>query len=84
VNGASIYSNAWNIVKIIPKITVDTRDRRDLVRFPFIISWWAHVTVTPDERRRIVLRRGTLMGLNELIWKGGHVCPSSSVGEILL
>jgi hypothetical protein len=83
-NGASIYSNAWNEVKIAPNITVNIRDKRDFSRFLFSISWWAQVTVTPDERSKIVFKRGTLIGLKELIWYGGHVCPSSRVGEILL
>jgi hypothetical protein len=39
---------------------------------------------TPDESKRIVFRRGILIGLKELIDRGGHICPSSTVGEILL
>jgi hypothetical protein len=50
----------------------------------FIIAWWAHVTETPDDRRRMVFRRGILIGLKELMDKGGHIWPSSTVGEILL
>jgi hypothetical protein len=55
-------------VKIAPSITVKIKDRRDFSRFLFNISWWAQVTVTPDERSKIVFRRGTLIGLKELIW----------------
>jgi hypothetical protein len=50
----------------------------------FIIAWWAHVTETPEERRRMVFSSGILIGLKELIDIGGHICPSSTVGEILL
>lgn len=71
-------------MKIPPSTTVVVRDRRDFVRFLLSISWCAHVTVTPDERRRMVFSRGILIGLNELIWNGGQVWPSSRVGEILL
>jgi len=42
------------------------------------------VTVTPEERRRMVFRRGILIGLKEMISWGGQFCPSSTVGEILL
>jgi len=79
-----MYSNAWKEVKIPPRKTVKIRDSRDFSRFLFSISWCAQVTVTPDDSSKIVFRRGTLIGLNELIWYGGHVCPSSKVGEILL
>ena len=40
--------------------------------------------VIPDDRRRIVFIRGILIGLNDVIDRGGHLCPSSTVGEILL
>jgi hypothetical protein len=50
----------------------------------FIMAWCAHVTDTPDDRRRIVFSSGILIGLNEIIDIGGHICPSSIVGEILL
>jgi len=52
--------------------------------FLFSISWWDHVIETPDDKRRIVFRRGILIGLNEVIDRGGHIWPSSTVGEILL
>ena len=32
----------------------------------------------------MVFSNGILIGLNELIACGGHICPSSVVGEILL
>jgi len=42
------------------------------LKFLLSISWWAQVTDTPEERRRIVLIRGILMGLNELMDEGGQ------------
>lgn len=39
---------------------------------------------TPDDNRRIVFNRGILIGLKDLIDKGGHICPNSTVGEMLL
>jgi hypothetical protein len=46
--------------------------------------WWAHVTVTPEETRIRVLRRGTSNGLNGIIPLGGHHTPISRVGDRLL
>ena len=40
--------------------------------------------MTPDDSSRMVLRRGTPMGLKGVIPIGGHLCPRSGVGEILL
>jgi len=42
------------------------------------------VTVTPEERSKMVLSRGILMGLKKITLWGGHACPNSGVGEILL
>jgi len=83
-NGASAYSNPCRAVNTPPRRIVVVRDVFVLLIFPFSISWWAHVTVTPEDRRRIVFKRGILIGLNDLIETGGHLCPSSIVGEILL
>ena len=82
--GASIYSRPWKNVKIIPKLTVIFRAVFAFSKFFFIISWWDQVIVTPDERSKIVFNKGTLIGLKERIDIGGHVCPSSMVGEMLL
>jgi len=72
-NGASMYSKPWNAVNTPPSKIVVSRDV-----FVFLISllsmeWWAHVTVTPDDSRRIVFSNGILIGLNDLIDTGGHV-----------
>jgi len=65
-------------------MTVIAREILALLKLPFNISWWDHVIDTPEDRSRIVFRRGILIGLNALILIGGHSCPSSTVGEILL
>jgi len=49
-----------------------------------MIEWWAQVTVTPEDKRMIVLRRGTWSGLNGETPVGGHFNPSSKVGANLL
>jgi hypothetical protein len=72
------------MVKTIPSVMVSPRAFAALFFILFIMEWCAHVTETPDERRRIVFSRGILIGLNEIIDIGGHICPSSIVGEILL
>jgi len=82
--GASIYSNPCNAVKITPREIVAIRDITDLEKFFFNISWWDHVTVTPEDKSRIVFIRGILIGLKVVIDKEGQFCPSSIVGEILL
>lgn len=46
--------------------------------------WWAHVTVTPDDKRMIVFNRGTWNGLNGVMPVGGHVRPISMLGARLL
>jgi hypothetical protein len=82
--GDSMYSNPWNVVKIAPRIIVIVRESFALLKFFLSISWWDHVMVIPDDRRRIVFIKGILMGLKDIIDIGGHVCPNSTVGEILL
>lgn len=56
----------------------------DFLNSFFNISWCAQVTVTPDDNNKMVLSNGILIGLNGWIERGGHLCPSSTVGEILL
>jgi hypothetical protein len=82
--GASMYSNPWNIVNTNPKPIVAVREIFALLKFFFNISWWDHVIVTPEDRSKIVFRRGILIGLKDVIETGGHDCPISTVGEILL
>ena len=54
------------------------------LRLPAVSLWWAHVTVTPEASRTAVLRRGTENGLIGVTPEGGHVDPSSMVGDSLL
>ena len=84
MNGASLYSNACSTVNRIPRITVISNDVFLLLISLFRIEWWHHVTDTPDDRRMIVFRSGMFIGLNGRIAAGGHVCPISTFGEILL
>lgn len=83
-NGASIYSNNWNKVNTIPKEIVNIKDIFAFSKFLLIISWWDQVILTPEDRSRIVFKSGILIGLKGMIDFGGHICPSSIVGEILL
>jgi hypothetical protein len=46
--------------------------------------WWAHVTVTPDDSKIAVFKRGTWNGLNVIIFNGGQFFPISIVGDRLL
>jgi len=82
--GASMYSKPCSIENSIPKIIVSINLIFDLLKFLLSISWCDHVTVTPDDNKRIVFNNGILIGLNELIDVGGQCCPSSIFGEILL
>jgi len=83
-NGASMYSTPWNKEKTMPRKIVVSKEYILLLSFFLKIWWCAHVTDTPDDRRRIVFRSGILIGLNELIVSGGHMAPTSIVGVILL
>lgn len=82
--GASMYSKAWNVVKIAPRVIVKIRAIFDLLKFFFSISWWDQVILTPDDNNKIVFKRGILIGLKDTIEEGGQDCPNSTVGEILL
>jgi hypothetical protein len=82
--GASLYSNPWKKEKITPNVIVKVKANFALLKFLFSISWWDQVIETPEERSKIVFKRGILIGLKEVIERGGHDCPSSMVGEILL
>lgn len=48
--------------------------------FIFNIEWWDQVIVNPEEIKIIVFKRGTSMGLNGLIPKGGQSWPISILG----
>lgn len=57
-----------------------------LLSFTFlsIILWCDHVTVTPDASRIIVFNSGMFRGSNGVTPFGGHICPISTEGEMLL
>lgn len=84
VKEASEYSNACSEVNSSPRMMVKVRDRMLFDRLLFMISWWAHVTEIPDDKRIRVFSSGTCRGLNGVIIIGGHLCPSSMFGEVLL
>jgi len=84
IKGASIYSISWIREKYAPIITVISSLFLDLDKFPSINEWWDHVTLTPEDSRIIVFRRGTLKGSKAWIPIGGHCLPSSTLGDSLL
>lgn len=59
VKDASQYSKACKEVKYNPKTTVITKLILAWEKLFSIIAWWAHVTVTPDANKIIVLSKGT-------------------------
>lgn len=65
-------------------MTVRVRAWMASFRFFFIMLWWAHVTVTPDDKRVAVFRSGTRNGFKGVIPDGGHDTPISVVGARLL
>jgi hypothetical protein len=83
-NGASLYSNACRAVNTIPSIIVVTSESFLSFSMPLIILWCDQVTVTPDDRSRIVFRSGMFKGSKGVIPFGGHNIPTSALGEMLL
>lgn len=77
--GATEYSNPWRKVKYNPRMIVNTINttESDEVR----IRWCATVAVTPEDRRTIVLRRGTSRGLINETPIGDHTLPSATSGD---
>jgi len=59
-------------VKYTPKTIVSSILSLYWDKFNSISLWWAHVTVTPEDRRIRVLSSGTLNGLNGEIPAGGQ------------
>lgn len=47
-------------------------------------EWWAHVTVTPEDSKVIVFKRGTWIGLKADTPEGGQVSPNPTIGARLL
>jgi len=84
VNGASKYSYTCRAVKYTPRVIVKIILVTNCDKFFSISLWWAHVTVTPEDKRIIVFRRGTLNGLNGWMPAGGQNKPISRLGDRLL
>jgi len=81
VKGASKYSKACNPVNHIPSKIVIRRAFQASLAFASRSLWWAHVRDAPEERRIAVFKRGTPQGCIGVTPVGGHVIPSSAVGE---
>ena len=81
---ASKYSVAWINVKYTPKVKVKKREENAWEWFISISLWWDHVILTPEDKRIMVLRSGTLKGLNTSIPVGGQILPNSMLGANLL
>lgn len=58
--------------KIAPNEIVIIKAILEFLKLPFSISWCDHVTVTPEDRSKIVFIRGILIGLKAKIVIGGH------------
>lgn len=84
VNPALEYSIPWQAVKSTANAIVIIRPRIVPLLFPWISEWCAYVTVAPELRSRIVLRRGSSKALITGIPAGGHCEPISTVGARLL
>jgi hypothetical protein len=72
VKSASMYSNPCRAVNISAKIIVRATPPIAARRFPSISAWCAYVTVAPLDSSRIVLSRGTVIGLSAVTPTGGH------------
>lgn len=68
----------------MPSVTVNINPIRNSWWLLASNLWWAHVTVTPDDKRTAVFSKGTANGFRGVIPVGGHIHPSSGVGASLL
>ena len=60
---------------------VYTKPYKAPLLFPCIKEWWQYVTVTPEDNKITVFSKGNSKGLMDSIPKGGHLAPSSTVGD---
>ena len=67
-------------MKVAPSKTVNKRDTRLALKSPTSIAWWVHVTETPEDTNKIVLRKGIPLGSKGVIPTGGQTPPSSTAG----
>lgn len=77
----TVYSTAWKPVKTIARNTVEIKPYKDPDLIPCIKEWWAYVTVTPDDNKKMVFNKGSSNGFIASIPKGGHFAPNSIVGD---
>jgi len=63
---------------------VIARARDTSLRLFSMSAWWAQVTVTPEARRRPVLKSGLEKVFTGSIPIGGQIQPTSGVGARLL
>ncbi len=68
----------------MPKIIVKNNPWEACEWLFSIKLWWAHVTVTPEDKRIAVFSSGIWKGLKIWIFKGGQIFPISIVGDNLL
>lgn len=83
-NCASIYSQDWRNVKVIPKIIVIIKELKASLKLLLIILWCDHEIEIPEEIRIVVFKRGISKGLKGEIFLGGHIEPISMFGDSLL
>lgn len=84
MNSAFKYSIPWKNVNNTPRRIVIKINIKDLFNFFFKNKWWDQVIDAPDESKIIEFIIGIPIGLNVSIPDGGHINPSSTLGEILL
>jgi len=75
-----MYSVACRYVKYPPSRTVTSRPRITPDLSWQSILWWAQVTLTPEESKTTVLRRGTEKVSRATMPTGGQQQPSSTAG----
>jgi len=64
----------------MPKTKVKKRLNKEILELLICKQWWHQVTVTPEDKRIKVFKKGTLIGLKLTKPSGGHHWPSSIEG----
>lgn len=83
-NCAWIYSHIWRIEKVNPNEMVIIKELKACLKLLLIILWWDQEIEIPEEIKITVFKRGISNGLNGLIFLGGHIVPTSMLGDNLL
>jgi hypothetical protein len=76
----TLYSTPWKTVNTTANKTVPIKPYRAPLLLPWITEWWAYVTVTPEDSKMTVFRRGNSKAFIASIPIGGHWAPNSIVG----